>query len=201
MTTFLLIRHAAHGLLGLTIVGRQDGIHLSADGERQAVMLAQRLAKTPVRAIYTSPLERARETAAPIARSLALSVQVAEELNELDFGDWTGRSLEELDRLDEWHRFNVFRSGTRAPNGELMLEAQARIVALMERLRVRHSSGQVALVTHGDVIRSALLHYLGMPIDLFQRIEISPASVSAVVLEAHGPRVVYMNEMPDTSGQ
>ncbi len=192
--TVLLIRHAAHGLQGRTMVGRMPGVHLSADGRRQAEMLADRLAGVPLGAIYSSPLERARETAAPIAARLGLELVEAAELDEFDFGDWTGRTLDELAGCERWRRFNAFRSGTRAPNGEHMLEAQARMVGLIERLRGGHPDGQVALVGHGDPIRSALAHYLGLHLDQMSRIEISPASLSVVAVGDDGAQVLLMNE-------
>ncbi len=193
MTTFLLIRHAAHSLLGHTIVGRMPGVHLSEEGQEQARRLAERLADVPIRAIYTSPLERARETTEPLARSLGQQPQICEQINEIDVGDWTGWTLERLRELPQWQLFNSFRSGTRAPHGETMLETQARMVAQMERLKERHANDYVALVSHGDVIKAAVLYYLGIPLDLFHRFEISPASVSIIALHDYGPQILCLN--------
>jgi broad specificity phosphatase PhoE len=120
-------------------------------------------------------------------------VRIAPELDEIDFGDWTDRSFEELDGLERWRRFNQFRSGTRSPNGESMIEVQARFLALAERLAEDHGEDRVALVSHGDVIRAALAHYLGIHLDLFQRLEISPASLSVVRLDSYGPKVLMIN--------
>jgi broad specificity phosphatase PhoE len=117
MTTFALIRHAAHGLVGHTIVGRASGVRLSPEGAREAERLAERLEGSSIGALYSSPLERARATAALIAARLRLEVQIADELNEIDFGDWTNRTLADLDELEDWRRFNVFRSGSRVPKG------------------------------------------------------------------------------------
>jgi probable phosphomutase (TIGR03848 family) len=197
MTVFFLIRHALHSLGGDKIAGRTPGVHLSPDGQTQVVQLVERLASVPLKAIYCSPLERTRETAQPIADRLGLPVQICEELNELDFGDWSGQKLEELRKLDKWQQFNSFRSGVRAPNGELMLETQARIIRAIERLRERHPDEYVALVSHGDVIKSAVAYCLGIHLDMFQRIEISTASVSVVAISDYGPWVLCINNIGD----
>jgi probable phosphoglycerate mutase len=193
MTTFALIRHASHALLGQTIVGRTPGVRLSLEGAGQAEALAERLQASSIRALYSSPLERARETAALIGARLRREVQIADELNEIDFGDWTNRTLADLHELEEWRRFNSFRSGSRIPNGESMLEVQDRMLRLLERLCATHGDETVALVSHGDVIKATLAHCLGLPLDLFQRSEISPASVSVVRIERHGPAVLLIN--------
>jgi broad specificity phosphatase PhoE len=193
MTTFALIRHAAHGLLGDTIVGRMPGVALSPDGFEEAEQLAARLAASRVEVVYSSPLERAHRTAEEIAGRLGLEVQIADELNELDFGDWTNQKLTDLHALEEWWQFNRFRSGSRVPNGEAMIEVQCRLLRLIERLCALHPIQVVALVSHGDVIKAALAYYLGVPLDMFHRIEISPASVSIVRIEPYGAQVLLVN--------
>ena len=193
MTTFALVRHASHAVVGQTIVGRSPGVRLSPDGALQARSLAERLEASSIRAIYSGPLERARETAAPIGAKLRLEVQIAEELNEVDFGDWTNRTLTDLHELEEWRRFNTFRSGSRIPNGESMLEVQDRMLRLLERLCAAHGDQIVALVSHSDVIKATLAHHLGVPLDLFQRIEVTPASVSVLRIERYGPAVLLIN--------
>ena len=180
MTTFLLIRHAMCDPVGRSIAGRAPGVHLNELGRAQAERLAQRLAGVPLDAVYTSPLERARETAEPLARRLGLAVRVVEALGELDFGDWTGRALAELDALGDWRRFNALRSITGAPGGELMLEVQARVVRALEAMRREHPDGRCAVVSHGDVVRGAIAHYAGVPLDFLQRLEVGPASVSVL---------------------
>lgn len=200
MTIFFLIRHALHSLGGETIAGRLPDVHLSPAGQAQATQLATRLGEAPLKAIYCSPLERTRETAATIGAQLALEPQILSDLHELDFGDWMGQKLDALRPQEKWRQFNAFRSGTRAPNGELMLETQLRIIGCMARLRERHPNESVALVSHGDVIKSAVAYYLGVPLDLFQRIEISPASVSIVAIADYGPWVLCVNHtgtLPD----
>lgn len=193
MTTFLLVRHATNDLVGHTLAGRQAGVYLNEQGRAEAARLADHLARASVDRILSSPLERARETAAPLAEQIGLAVEVSEAIGEIDFGDWTGRSVEELEGEDHWQQFNAFRSGTRAPNGELMLEVQARYVAEMQRLAERHPDETVALFSHKDPIRAVLTYYLGMPLDLFLRIEIDPASVTALTVGDYGPQLLYLN--------
>jgi probable phosphoglycerate mutase len=157
--------------------------------------LVERLAGLPLTALYTSPLERAVETADPIGVSHSLPVQTAEGLNEIDFGDWTGKSITELDQLPVWRAFNTFRSGTRIPGGENMAEVLGRALRELDRLKRLHggSNSLVALVSHGDVLRVLVAHTLGMAPDLMQRLELSPASVSLVEMEDHGARLLLLN--------
>lgn len=192
-TTFYFIRHAAHGLLGRVLAGRMPGVHLSAEGQAQAEALAKSLAGLPVTALYCSPLERARQTAAPLSRVWNVESQAYDEIQEIDFGEWTGASFDALSADPRWEYFNTFRSGSGAPGGERMLDVQARMVAAVDRLRHRHPEGHVALVGHADPIKAVLAHYLGVHLDLFQRLEISPASVTGVELADWGPRILYVN--------
>jgi probable phosphomutase (TIGR03848 family) len=195
MTTFLLIRHALCDSVGRAIAGRQPGICLNAEGKRQTEALANRLSGASLAGIYSSPLERALETAAPIAARLGLQVQIASGFNEIDFGEWTGRSLVELDQLPAWRAFNSFRSGTRIPGGEAMPEVLARALAELGRLRQAHPDPgtTLAVISHGDVLRTIIAHSLGVSLDLLHRIELSPASVSILELESYGPRVLLLN--------
>lgn len=193
-TTFLLIRHGATSFLGNTLSGRTPGVHLNDEGIVQAEALVERLAGVTIHHIYSSPLERARETAEPLAASRNIQVLANDHLAEIDFGEWAGKTFEELDPDPLWRRFNRFRSATRAPNGESMLAVQNRITHELERLRKVHSGNVVALFSHSDAIKAALLFYLGMPIDFFLRLTISPASVSALTLSEHGVHVLRMND-------
>jgi probable phosphoglycerate mutase len=190
----LLIRHAHHDYIGRAIAGWLPGVSLSRQGRIEAAALADRLADARIVAIYSSPLERALETASPLAERLGLRIEIRPALGEVRFGDWTGRTMAELDADPAWQRFNNYRSGTRAPNGEWMLEAQARMTGELERIRRDHPNNAVAVVSHGDVIRAAVMHYAGIPLDLFQRIEIHPASVSVIELDENGPRILKLNE-------
>lgn len=193
MTTFFLIRHGANDLMKDTIAGRQAGVHLNQEGRRQAEQLAERLEHAGIGKIFSSPLERATETGEPLAKRLGLSVQIEEQLNEIDFGDWTGARLADLDALEHWKQWNVFRSGVRPPKGETMYEVQLRVISLMTRLHREFPHQKIVLLSHGDPIRAALLYWLGMPLDLVHRLEISPGSTSTVVLEQWGATVRSLN--------
>jgi len=193
MTTFLLIRHGMTDAVGKAITGRLPGVHLNEAGRRQADDLPGRLKRWKIDAIYSSPLERALETAAPAARKLGLKVMMSEALSEVDFGEWSGRSLAELDQTPEWRLYNTFRSSTRAPGGELATEVQTRMVEQLTRYSRQHPDQIVAVFSHADAIRLVLVHFLGMPIDLMHRIEIRPASISVVRLAEWGPQVLLMN--------
>lgn len=199
MTTFLLIRHATHALLKRTLVGRTPGVPLDEKGREQAERLAERLAHLKPLALYSSPVQRALETAAPLSERWGLPVQNAEEFSEIDFGEWQGRDFSDLDELQQWGYFNTYRSGTRPMGGELMLEVQARAVVGLQRLHAEYPNSLIAVVSHGDVIRAALNYYLGAPLDLFRRLEISPASVSILELQDWGPHVLLVNHLGDLS--
>lgn len=194
MTHFLLIRHATTDAVGKRLVGRTPGIHLNETGQAQAQELASRLVDLPVAAIYSSPLERTMETAEIIAKPLHLEVVACNNFLEIDFGDWMNVKLEELIKLPHFQYFNTFRSSTRIPGGELMLEAQNRIVTGLEQLRHQHLNEIVAIVSHSDMIKAALAYYMGMPIDLMQRIEISPASVSMITIYHETARILRIND-------
>jgi broad specificity phosphatase PhoE len=195
MTTFLLIRHAHCDPLGQAIAGRAEGVHLNARGRREALALGQRLSPLELAAVYSSPLERAVETATPISESQGLPIEPAPGMIEVDFGEWTGRSLAELDGLPQWKAFNSFRSGTRIPGGECAAEVLARALAELQRIGREHPDAQelVAIVSHADVLRAVIAHFLGIPTDLYHRIELSPASVSVLALEPWGSRLLLLN--------
>jgi probable phosphoglycerate mutase len=193
-TTIFLVRHAAHGQLGRVLSGRAPGLALSPEGRAQAVTLAARLRGAGVEAVYSSPIQRALETAEPAAAALGRPVQPMEEITEIDFGTWTGQAFSDLDTDPRWHAWNVARGLSRAPDGESMLEAQARAVAGLDRITHAHPGAVVALVSHADVIKAMLCAVLGLPLDSLHRFEIDPASVSRVVMGAWGAKVASMNE-------
>jgi len=195
MTRFLLIRHATTDAVGQRFSGRLPGVPLNAAGQTQARQLAARLAPLPLHAVYTSPLERAAQTAAPVAATHGLTPAVDAAFLELDLGEWTNKTFQELHGDPQFHLFNTFRSGTRIPGGELMLEAQARIVAGLQRLAGRHPQQTVAVVSHSDLIKAALAYYVGIPLDLSQRLEISPASVSVLEIYPETARLVLLNHL------
>jgi probable phosphoglycerate mutase len=195
-TTFFLVRHAAHDRVGTTLCGRMAGIRLGPAGLEQARRLAERFAGESVASVQTSPLERARETAEPIAARLGRAVEICPEANEIEFGSWTGARFADLDEDPAWAAWNGARAVNRPPGGETMLEAQARLVGALERLRRAFRDRAVVLVSHGDVIKAGLLYCLGMPIDAYGRFDIDPASVSTICMGEWGARVVRMNEGP-----
>jgi broad specificity phosphatase PhoE len=202
VTRVLLVRHATNDTVGRLVAGWTPGVHLNEEGRAQAERLARRLSAEPLRAVYTSPLERAVETAGPIAAAHGLEPSVCDALGEIRFGEWTGLSFEALEQDERWRRFNLFRGGTRAPGGEHMLEVQARVVAWLEGVRDRHPGPEtVAAVTHGDVVKAALFHYGGVSFDQIHRWEISPASVSTLELDAWGARLVSVNDTCGAAGR
>ncbi|MFL5612046.1 MAG: histidine phosphatase family protein [Gemmatimonadaceae bacterium] len=181
MTSFLLIRHAMCDHVGSGIAGRTD-VHLNELGRAQARRLAEQLDPVGFDALISSPLARATETAAPLAERRRLELQIEDRLTEIDYGDWTGQSIDALKPQEQWTRYNALRSVAAIPNGELMLEVQARAVSAIEAMRRSYPDGRFALVSHGDVIRSLVAHCAGIPLDLFHRLEIAPASVSEVIV-------------------
>jgi broad specificity phosphatase PhoE len=191
---FLLVRHATNDFVGHAIAGRAPGLRLNAEGQRQAQQLADRLRTAPIGAIYVSPLERARETAAPLAARLRLEPVVCNELHEIDCGDWTGKTFLELDADPEWRLWVTRRTGARPPRGESIVEAQRRAVDLIMRLRGQHDGATVALVSHGDVIKAALAHFLRMSLDALESFDIAPASVSVIQAGADWAQVKLVND-------
>jgi probable phosphoglycerate mutase len=179
--------------VGRVITGRRPGVHLNEEGKRQVEALAETLSTAELSAVYSSPLERALETAHPIARTHELVPQLRDGLLEVNFGELEGYSLEELSSLPGWEALNHFRSHVRAPGGENMIDVQKRMIDEMEDLRRRHTHHRIALISHGDVIRATVAHYLGVPLDLFLRLEISPASVSVIQLAESYARVPVVN--------
>jgi len=193
-TTFFLVRHAAHDRVGTILCGRMPGVSLGSHGRAQALHVSERLAKENVALVLTSPLERARETAEPIAARAGCRLETCEPLNEIDFGAWTGMSFEALDADPLWSWWNSARSVSSPPGGETMIETQLRIVTAMEQLRRIYSGQAVVLVSHGDVIKAALLYYLGLPIDAYTRFDIDPASITTLLVSDWGPKVLRLNE-------
>lgn len=192
--TVFLVRHAAHDRVDRVLCGRMPGVGLGEAGRRQAEALADRFAGEGVDAVWTSPLDRARQTAAPIAARLRLAPRTSDGLCEIDFGAWTGQSFDRLRDDPRWRRWNEARGSERPPGGESMGEAQSRVMAEVERARGEHPEGRVVLVSHSDVIKAALAGVLGLPLDAYSRFEIAPASVSALAVWEGGGKVLSMNE-------
>lgn len=192
MTTFVLIRHGHCDPVGKYIAGRKSGIRLSETGNRQVRQLAGRLEGIEIDAIFSSPLERAVETASPLAELKRIELNITEELLEIDYGMWTGKSFEELSSEPLWGLYNTYRGRVRIPGGEMMPEVVSRMSILMEQLR-RVYHGTVVLVSHGDPIKSVIAHYIGIPLDFIMRLDVQPASVSMLSIDDYGARLVTFN--------
>jgi probable phosphoglycerate mutase len=190
----LLVRHGQTPTTGKILPGRARGLHLSEQGRSQAAAVAERIAGLArVDALYASPLERTRETAAPIARRLGLRTVAHKGLLECDFGEWTGAKLADLFKKPEWTTVQRSPSSFRFPGGESFTEMQARIVGALEDIRVRHPGQTVVCVSHADPIKAAVAHAMGTHLDLFQRIVIGTCSVSALSWSQSGPIVLSVN--------
>ncbi|MBU6329326.1 MAG: MSMEG_4193 family putative phosphomutase [Acidobacteria bacterium] len=197
-TLVLLVRHGQTPTTGTTLPGRAKGLHLADTGRAQAEAAAARIAALrEVAAVYASPLERTRETARPIAAARGLKVQIHRGLLECDFGDWTGASLSSLRKLPEWRTVQRYPSGFRFPGGESFAEMQTRMVGAIDELVARHPGQTVVAVSHADPIKAALAQALGTHLDLFQRIVVSPCSISAVLYGTEGPAVLAANSTGD----
>ncbi len=194
LTTVLLVRHGKTPTTGQSLPGRAAGLHLTDEGVQQAERAAQRLAELKrVDAVYCSPLERTRETAAPIGAALGHKPKVERGLLECDFGDWTGAQLKDLFKLPEWRTVQKAPSTFRFPNGESFIEMQTRIVSTLDRLRAAHPGGTIVCVSHADPIKAAMAQAVGTHLDLFQRIVISTCSISAVGYTTDGPIALCVN--------
>jgi probable phosphomutase (TIGR03848 family) len=193
MTKFLLIRHGSTNMVGKRFSGRMPDVHLDENGKQQAKEIAQRLKSLPIKAIYSSPLERTIETAMPLAKELNLSVQTSEEFTEIDCGEWTGKEIDGLRDDKQFKLFNSFRSIAPVSGGEWMAEAQLRMVRQMQNLCLQHPGETIVVVSHGDLIKAAIAYYAGIHLDLFQRLEIDPASVSIVIIYEETARIHLIN--------
>jgi probable phosphomutase (TIGR03848 family) len=201
-TTVLLVRHGTTATTGSVLPGRAPGLHLSEIGQNQATELAERIremARKPT-AIFTSPLERAKETSLPIAKALRLRPLVDRGLLECDFGTWTGKKLATLSRRVEWRAVQNAPSTFRFPEGESFSEMQQRIWSTLERLAKRHRNRTIVVVSHADPIKAAVTYAQGVPLDLFQRTVISPCSLSAITFTDSTPIVLCVNNTGSLKG-
>jgi broad specificity phosphatase PhoE len=196
VTTLLLLRHAAHDWLGRGIPGRLPGVSLNEDGHLQARELAQRLARADIDCIYSSPQQRARETVAPLAEAAGLPVELAGEFDEIDFGEWTGRSFAQLDAQDAqgWQHWIHRRSSATPPGGEPFDQVAKRAMRGAERLHRAHPFKTVLVASHGDVIKAAIASCLGLSLDNLERLDIEPASVSVLVTAGENWQVKRVNQ-------
>lgn len=194
MGLVFLVRHGLTGQTGRLLYGRTPGIDLDARGRTQADGLVQRFDGIRLSAIYSSPLERCRETAAPLASQTGLRVQIRRELGEVDYGDWTNRSLSQLARTKLWRSVQQVPSQVTFPGGESFLQVQERSVRALGEIADDHPRGHVAVFSHGDPIRLLLSHLAGAHLDGFQRIVVDPASISVVALGVGIPRIFRVND-------
>lgn len=196
MTTFYMVRHAVTEHTGKRLSGWMEGIALNEEGREQADQVGESLASVEFEGIYSSPIERTNETARAIASHHSLRVQTRRGLGEVEYGGWTNRPLRSLMRTKLWSTVQRFPSAARFPDGESLREVQTRALTEIEKIASEHPKGKVCCVSHGDVIKLVLAHYLGVHIDLFQRIVIAPASVSVFSLSERGPVILSLNAMP-----
>ncbi len=193
-TTILLVRHAAHDLLDQVLVGRMPGVQLSAEGIDAARRLARRLARQGVTRVHTSPRERAVETGRIIARTARVPFEISFALDEIDLGTWTGLSFEELSKEGSWAFWNMLRSIAHPPDGETMRQVQDRIVRYLERVHAAHRGGRIALVSHAEVIRAAVMHCQGLSLDRYSEVQIAPTGVVALTIDENGARFAEHGE-------
>ncbi len=194
-TYLFLVRHGENEWTERgALAGRTPSVALNDKGREQARQVAERLKAQPITAVYSSPLLRCLETAQPLAAALDLPVSVEPGILEVDYGEWRGGELKELSKRPEWQLVQIFPGGFRFPGGETLREVQNRVITALERIRTQHQGEAVAVYAHGDVLRTSLAYYLGTPLDLFQRIQISTASVSLVTFHRFGPSILAMND-------
>lgn len=195
MTVFHLLRHGERELTRV-LAGRMPGVGLTAQGRVEITAVAERLASERVAALFASPLQRTRESAEILAERLDLPIEFRDDLLELDFGEWTGRTFDQIRTDPHWLPWSTQRSLAQIPGGESMREVQRRMVEAMIEIAARHPDDSVVLVSHGDVIRAGLVFALGMPLDFYGRIEVAQGSVSTLRIDRGGVRVLAINERP-----
>lgn len=195
MTIFHLLRHGERASARV-LVGRMPGVGLTERGRAEIAAMAERLAEESVAALFASPLQRTRESAEIVAGRLGLPVEFRDDVIELDFGEWTGATFDTIRADPRWEAWRLHRSVARIPGGESMREVQRRVVEALFEINERHLHETVAIVSHGDVIRSALLFALGLSLDHYARIEVAQGSISSICLDSGGIRVLAINERP-----
>jgi len=200
MPTLLLIRHGDNDFLkNNKMPGRLPGIHLNARGHEQAAELARSLSRVPIQAIYSSPLERAVETAEPLAQLLGLGIQLRPDLTDIDVGDWEGRSLKSLNRTRLWKVIQDTPSQFQFPGGETFVQAQGRVTRVLDAIESAHGDELVAVVFHADPIKLAVAHYLGLSVDNFQRLNAQTGSVTILKMDGSLGKLLALNLIPPFS--
>ena len=196
MTTILLVRHAVNDFVKTgKLAGWTSGVHLNEDGKAQAEALGKRLAHAPLKHIYASPLERTMETAqAILEHHPTLEIEQNLEIGEVRYGDWEGMKIASLRQRKMWDVVQEYPSRAVFPNGETMRGVQVRAVNEIERLVKKHPREMIVIVSHADLIKMVVAHYLGMHLDNFQRIVISPASINTIMLSHSRPFIGTIND-------
>jgi probable phosphoglycerate mutase len=193
-TTVFLIRHMPHIHQGRVHVGRMDDVPLAEGAPERLAKLHARMGREQLDAVYASPILRAQLTAAAVAKAAGIEVQTRDGLTELDAGDWTGKAFTEFEDTPERRAWDQARAFNRTPGGESMLEIQARMIAVLEEVRGLHPDGRIALVSHGDPLKTIVLYILGMPVDAWNRFELDPGSVTTFVVGDWGAQLLRLNE-------
>ena len=196
MAVLHLLRHGERDPAGGVLPGRMPGVALTVRGRAEIAAVAEHLAQESIAAIYASPLQRTRESAEIVAARLGLPIAFCDELLELDFGEWTGLTFDAIRADPRWQAWSSRRSLACIPGGETMREVQRRAVEALMAINERHGSDAVLVVSHGDVIRAALVFALGMPLDFFNRIEVVQGSISTIRIDQGGIRVTALNHRP-----
>ena len=199
MTIFYLVRHGVTSHTGSKLSGWMPDIHMTESGREQAEAVAESLGAVPLKAIYTSPIARTAETARIIAARHGLAPRTRRDLGEVEYGRWTGRSIKVVARTKLWTTVQRWPAAARFPDGESLVGVQTRSVAALEDLRGKHPKDSVCVVSHGEVIRLAAAHYLGLHIDFFQRIQITPGSITVLSVSDSGPAIFALNAPPGSS--
>ena len=200
MPTLLLIRHGENDYLKRNkIPGRLPGIHLNTRGRQQAAELARTLSPLPIKALYSSPLERAVETAEPLSQSLGLEIQLRPDLTDTDVGAWEGRSWKVLGRTRLWKVIQETPSQFQFPGGETFVQTQLRIVRTLDAIARAHTDELIAVVFHADPIKMAVAHYLGLPLDNFQQLTAHTGSVTILKMDGSFVKLLALNLMPPFS--
>lgn len=195
MSQLLLIRHGENDYTRKgKLAGWTPGVHLNDVGQAQAQAIAEKLAQAPIKAIYSSPLERAIETALPLAKAKGLTIHKRSDVGEVRYGEWTGKSLKALARTKLWQVVQKQPSAMQFPDGETLRDVQSRAVNEIEKIAAAHPKDMVAIFSHGDIIKLVLAHYLGMPLDMFQRLAVNTASVSVLQRQGSMPLVMKVND-------
>lgn len=200
MTALYLVRHGLTSHTGHRLSGWTPDVHLTDDGRAGVEALAQWLRDVPFKAVYSSPIDRTLETAKIVAAPHGLGVRTRRGIGEVEYGKWTNRPLRSLMRTKLWGTVQRWPSAARFPDGETLREVQARAVSEIEKLAEEHPKDPICCVSHGDVIKLIAAHYLGVHIDLFQRIVVAPASVSVIALARESPHVLALNQLPVAIG-